>query len=106
VEIIQIQTTFPEREVAERLATSLVERRLASCVQLLGPLHTTYRWQGAVERADEWLCLIKTTRSGYLGVESAIHEVHPYEVPEIVATDISAGSEAYFSWIDQSVDAD
>ena len=98
-EFIQVQSAAGSREEAERIASALVERRVAACVQILGPVRSIYRWQGKVEQADEWLCLIKTTGPRFPDVESAIRELHSYECPEIIATPIEAGSGAYLEWL-------
>jgi periplasmic divalent cation tolerance protein len=99
---IQVLTTAPSREVADAIAGALVERRLAACVQVVGPVASTYRWEGAVEHAEEWLCLIKTMRTRFEAVASAIREQHPYEVPEIIATPIVDGDAAYVRWLADS----
>src|SRR5262249_9373183 len=96
---LQVSTAAGSGEEAERIAAALVERRLAACVQVMGPVRSVYRWQGAVERADEWLCLVKTTSKRYAEVESAIRELHSYECPEVIATPIVAGSETYLDWL-------
>jgi periplasmic divalent cation tolerance protein len=98
-EFLQITTAASSREEADRLADALVERRLGGCVQIIGPVRSVYCWKGAVERADEWLLLIKTTRDAYAAVETAIRELHSYECPEIIATPIEAGSDAYLQWL-------
>jgi periplasmic divalent cation tolerance protein len=103
-DFLQMQTTFERQVDAERLATALVERRLAACVQIVGPIQSTYRWQGKVETAEEWLCLIKTRRELYDEVERAIIELHPYETPEIIATPIAEGSKAYLDWMAQETE--
>lgn len=103
-EHLQVLTTIDSEEAAERIAVALVERRLAACVQVLGPLTSTYRWQGEVERAREWMCVAKTTAARYPEVEAAIRELHPYDEPEIVATPIVAGSKGYLDWIGASLD--
>ena len=100
---IQVQTAAPTRDDAQRIADALVERRLAACVQVVGPIASTYRWQGAVERAEEWLCLVKTARSQYDAVERAIAELHPYDTPEIIALDVVAGSERYLAWLGEQM---
>ena len=104
LEFLQITSATANREEAERLAAALVERRLAACVQILGPIRSVYRWQGNVDQADEWLCLIKTTRERYAAVEAAIRELHSYDFPEIIATPIVAGSDGYLAWLAESVD--
>jgi len=96
---IQVTTAAGSREEAERIASALVERRLAGCVQIIGPMRSIYRWQDQVERADEWLCLIKTTRPQYGDVEATIREIHSYEVPEVIATPVETGSPAYLEWL-------
>jgi len=98
-------TTCGSAEEAERLAELLVERRLAACVNRIDGVLSTYRWQGAVDRARESLLLIKTTASGYPAVERAIKESSSYELPEVLAVPARGGSAEYLEWIEQSVDA-
>jgi periplasmic divalent cation tolerance protein len=102
-EHLQVTTAVGSSEEAERIATALVERRLAACAQIVGSVRSFYRWQGNVERADEWLCRAKTTRSRYDAVEAAIRELHSYDCPEIIATPIVAGSAAYLQWLSEQV---
>jgi periplasmic divalent cation tolerance protein len=102
---LQVLTTIDSEEAAERIAAALVERRLAACVQVLGPIASTYRWQGEVERAREWMCVAKTTAARYPEVEAAIRELHPYDEPEIVATPIVAASPGYLAWLRHAVGA-
>jgi len=97
---IQVVTTVERKEDAERIARTLVEARLAACVQLLGPITSTYRWKGTVETAQEWQCVAKTRRDAYARLEEAIRGAHPYEVPEILAMPIVAGSAGYLAWLD------
>jgi periplasmic divalent cation tolerance protein len=96
---VQVLTTAGSAEEAERIAAALVERRLAACVQTFGPIRSRYRWQGAIEEAEEWQCLAKTEAARYDEVEAAIRELHSYEEPEIVATPIVAGSAGYLDWV-------
>jgi periplasmic divalent cation tolerance protein len=98
-EYLQISTTSEEKQDAERIARSVVEKRLAACVQITGPIISTYHWKGAIETSEEWLCLIKSRRDLYEEIEKAIKEIHPYETPEIIATPIVAGSEDYLAWL-------
>ena len=102
-EYLQIQTSAGSEEEAERIGAVLVERRLAACVQVIGPISSRYRWQGAVERATEWMCVAKTSAARYAEVEAAIRELHSYDEPEIVATPIVAGSPSYLEWIGESL---
>jgi periplasmic divalent cation tolerance protein len=102
---VQVLTTVGSEEEAGRIARLLVERRLAACVQVVGPIVSRYRWQGKVEEEREWQCLAKTTRAAYEATEAAIREVHSYEEPEIIATPILAGSAGYLAWIGENVDS-
>ncbi|HEX8690491.1 MAG TPA: divalent-cation tolerance protein CutA [Solirubrobacterales bacterium] len=102
-EYLQVLTSAGSEEEAERIAVALVERRLAACVQTIGPVASRYRWQGEVETAREWLCLAKTEAGRYPELEAAIRELHSYEEPEIVATPIVAGSQGYLDWLGASV---
>lgn len=102
-EAIQISTTTATRADAERIAAALVERRLAACVQVGGPITSCYRWQGTIETTQEWLCTAKTTRPAYERVEQAIRQLHPYDEPEIIAVPIVAGSAGYLTWLEQQV---
>lgn len=103
MEYIQVVTTTEHREDAERIARALVEERLAACVQVVGPITSTYRWRGAVETAQEWQCWAKSRRDLYDAIEQAIGRLHPYEVPEILAVPILAGSAGYLAWLDEQV---
>lgn len=103
MEYLQVQTTAGSEEEAERISTALIERRLAACVQVLGPISSRYRWQGEVELESEWICLAKTTTERYPELEAAVRELHSYEEPEIVATAIVAGSAGYLDWIGASL---
>src|SRR5918998_2653375 len=96
-------TTTDVRADAERLARDLVEERLAACAQVLGPISSTYRWRGATERATEWYCHLKTTAARLPALQARITELHPYEVPEIIALPILDGNAEYLRWIEQTV---
>lgn len=99
----QVTTTLPDRAAAERMASRLVEDRLAACVQVLGPVSSTYRWQDRVEHAEEWYCHIKTTLALLPAVQARIRELHPYQQPEIVAVPIVGGDPGYMKWIEDAV---
>jgi periplasmic divalent cation tolerance protein len=101
-ELVQVTTAVGSRDEAERIATALVERRLAGCVQIVGPVRSVYRWQGAIEQGDEWLCLVKTTRAAYPEAEALIQSIHSYECPEVIATPIVDGSAAYLAWLGEA----
>ncbi len=95
-----VLTNLPDRAAAERLADSLIEQRVAACVNLLAPCRSSYRWKGAVQRDEEHPMLIKTTRERYPALEAAIRAGHPYELPEIIAIPIERGLPAYLDWVD------
>lgn len=100
---VQVLTTAGSEQEAKRICDALVEDRLAACVQVAGPVSSTYRWQGQIERGREWQCLVKTEARLYDEVESAIRRVHSYEEPEILAIPVLAGSIGYLSWISGNV---
>jgi len=102
-DIIQVFTTTEKKEDAERIARALIDAKLAACVQIMGPIESTYRWKGKIERTAEWFCFIKSTQKMYPELESAIKKEHPYEVPEIIAVPVSGGSADYLEWLKSSV---
>ena len=99
---LQVTTTVGSRDAAERLAAELVEARLVACAQVSGPIASTYRWQGGVERAEEWYCHLKTAPDRFDAVADAIRARHPYETPEIVGT-LVTGTDDYAAWVRESV---
>lgn len=103
--IVEIRTTFAARGAAESCAAILVERRLAACVQVEGPVQSTYRWQGAIERTEEFRCTAKTTTALAAACMDAIRRGHPYENPELLVAKVAAGP-AYAAWVRESVAAD
>ena len=103
-DVLQVQTTVPSEADGERIAAHLVDHRLAACVQVVGPIRSTYRWQGRVEEAEEWLLLAKTTAALYPTVASAIGALHPYDEPEVIALPVVAGSPGYLDWVAASVE--
>jgi periplasmic divalent cation tolerance protein len=96
---LQVTVAAASRAEAERITGSAVEQRLAACGQVIGPVASTYRWEGTVERAEEWLCLLKTTRARYPELQGHIQRTHSHRVPEITATAIAAGATEYLDWI-------
>ena len=96
---VVVLCTFPDIEQARQIGAALVERQVAACVNLLPGVESIYRWEGKIERAGEVLALIKTTR--YAALETAIRELHPYEVPEILALPVMKGSPEYLDWLER-----
>ena len=95
----QVSTTLDSEAAAATMAAALVEERLAACVQVLGPVRSTYRWQGTVEQATEWLCLAKTAGARLPALLARVRALHGYTVPEIVATPIVDGDPGYLDWV-------
>jgi periplasmic divalent cation tolerance protein len=98
-EAVVVLCTVPLDFDAEGLAGELVERSLAACVQIGPVVNSVYRWRGAEEKSEERLLLIKSRRELFASLEAAIKARHPYEVPEIVALDVSAGHAPYLDWL-------
>jgi len=98
-----VLTTCGSLEEARKIATALVERRLAACVNIVPQIESVYRWQGKVETSTEWLLVIKTTAGVFTSLCDTLHELHSYETPECIAIEIEDGSAAYLEWIGESV---
>jgi periplasmic divalent cation tolerance protein len=98
-EVLVILCTFPSLEQARQIGTVLVERQLAACVNLLPGVESIYRWQGKVEITSETLAIFKTTAAAFPAFEKALTELHPYEVPEIIAVQPAAVAETYTAWV-------
>ncbi|MGA2058997.1 MAG: divalent-cation tolerance protein CutA [Thermoguttaceae bacterium] len=96
---IQVLTTTESRDVAESIGRTLVDQRLAACVQIVGPITSIYRWQGKINTAQEWQCWAKTRSELYGRIEETIRRLHPYQVPEILAMPVTAGSPDYLAWL-------
>lgn len=104
--LIEIRVTAPDPEVADRIATALVDGRLAACVQQLPAITSTYVWQGKTERAEEILLLAKTTGDRFDAVCAAILDLHPYDTPEILAVPVDQALPAYRTWVQETVQPD
>jgi periplasmic divalent cation tolerance protein len=96
---IVVLTTCPDDAAAARIARGLVESGLAACVSRVGPVHSTYRWQGAIQDEPEVLLVIKTLSTRYPELEMRLKSLHPYEVPEIIALPVTVGSADYLAWL-------
>ena len=99
----QVVTAVASRDEAAAIARALLEERAAACVQVVGPVESTYWWQGKIESSQEWLCIIKSTQETFPALEAAIRAQHPYDVPEILATPVSAGHSAYMDWLREEI---
>jgi periplasmic divalent cation tolerance protein len=98
-----VLTTVGVIEKAEQIASELVERRLAACVNIIGPIRSIYRWKDGIEREQEYLLLIKTTAERASALAAAFAELHPYELPEHVELAIEGGSLPYLDWLASQV---
>lgn len=94
-----VYCTCPDQAAAEYIAEAVVSERLAACVNLVPGVTSIYRWQGEIQRDAELLLIIKTRRAVYPQLEARISELHPYQVPELIALPVQAGSAAYLAWI-------
>jgi len=97
--IVVLSTCASEAE-AETLARTVVEQRLAACVNVIPRIRSYYRWKGALESAEEWLLLIKSSRERFQELMAALEKAHSYEVPEVLALQVVDGAANYLNWID------
>ena len=102
-ECVLVLTTVPDDERAETLARTLVDERLAACVNLHAPMVSIDRWKGRVERSAERQLVIKTTRDRVPALEARLRELHSYELPEFVVMSVDEGSAAYLAWVKEQV---
>lgn len=94
-----VLTTVPDQKTARKIAHDLVSKRLAACVNRIGPIRSTYRWKGKLLEDPEFLLVIKTTAARYAALERRIRAIHPYVIPEIVALPVARGYAAYLEWL-------
>jgi periplasmic divalent cation tolerance protein len=98
-EPLLVLSNVPDVRTADAIAQSLLQQRLAACVNILPAIRSIYRWHDAIEEAEEVTMLIKSTGEHYTEMERVIRTLHPYDVPEIIAIPITAGLPAYLNWI-------
>ena len=98
-QFLQVQTTTDSRAEAVALAQAAVEQRLAACAQVAGPIASTYWWEDGLERAEEWLIMLKLPADRYDDLAAFLTDRHSYDDPEIIATPIVAGSQSYLEWV-------
>ncbi|MBI5055313.1 MAG: divalent-cation tolerance protein CutA [Nitrospirae bacterium] len=101
---IVVLVTVPNEDMAAAIAKALVEARLAACANIIRSIRSIYTWQGKVEDDQEALMIIKTKMKLFDGLKAKVKEMHSYEVPEIIALPIAAGSEDYLNWLRRSTD--
>jgi periplasmic divalent cation tolerance protein len=95
----QVTTTLPDRVSADKLAETLVAERFAACAQVLGPVSSTYRWEGRLEHSEEWYCTLKTTDQWLPALKKRVRELHPYQTPELIVLPITEGDAQYLDWV-------
>jgi periplasmic divalent cation tolerance protein len=98
-----VSSTLPSEADASRIAEAVVQEGLAACAQVIGPVRSTFRWRGALDHASEWYLHCKTTGACFAPLADRIRVLHPYDVPEIIATPILDGHPPYLRWIEESV---
>lgn len=103
---VQVTTTTDTRQEAAELARSAVRERLAAAAQLVGPIASTYWWEGEIESAEEWMVVFKTTADSFEDLAALITELHSYDTPEIIATEVVAGSGDYLQWVTEQTTAE
>ena len=101
-EVLTVFTTWPDVETARAAARTLVEEKLAACGNIVPGVESIYRWEGKVETGAEVLVIFKTTRGSYAALEARVRALHPYEVPEVIAVQVTAGLPAYLRWVEES----
>jgi periplasmic divalent cation tolerance protein len=102
--VVVILVTAPDGQVAESLARVLVEERLVACVNVVPGLKSLYWWEGSVQSSDEVLMLAKARKGDVEAVAARVRELHPYEVPEVVATEVVAGLDSYLDWVNSETE--
>ena len=102
-DVVQLVASCDSRPQLLEIARGLVERRLAACAQISGPVTSIYRWKEQIEQADEWLCVVKTTRRHVQAALAYIRAQHPYECPEILVTEVAGGHADYLQWLRDQV---
>lgn len=103
VKYIQIYTTTPNKKLAQKIAETLLEKKLVACVQILGPIDSFYRWKGKLANSKEYMCLIKSKGNKVGAIFAQLKKMHTYEVPEFIVTPIIGGNKDYLRWIDHEV---
>jgi periplasmic divalent cation tolerance protein len=97
--VVSVYTVFASAEEAERIGRAVIEERLAACINILGPIRSIYRWEGAVEEADEHLLILKARGADVPALEGRVRTLHTYAVPEVLALPVRAGSAPYLAWL-------
>ncbi|MFU8772102.1 MAG: divalent-cation tolerance protein CutA [Anaerolineales bacterium] len=101
---IVVLITAPSQEIGEKIATLLIEKRLAACVNITGPVQSLYTWEGKINQDEERLLIVKTKADIFEDkFVAAVQSIHPYDVPEIIALPITMGSRHYLDWLSEEI---
>jgi periplasmic divalent cation tolerance protein len=100
---IQIITTTSDKKNAERIADTLIEKELAGCVQIIGPVQSTFKWRGKLKKTKEWICFIKTKDIHFSKIENEMKKIHKYSIPELLSFKVNKGNKTYLKWLEDSV---
>lgn len=103
MDYILVLVTISSREEAEKIANTLLKRKLIACVNIFGPVHSRFWWKGEIDKAEEYIMLMKTKRELFNQIVNNVKQLHSYEVPEIIALPIIEGFKPYLEWIDNSL---
>ena len=101
---LQVQTTADSKESAEKLARLILGSKLAACVQITAKVKSLYWWKDKIDESEEFMLLIKTSKNKFAELEKFIKKNHNYETPEIIATDITEGSDEYLAWLKENIE--
>jgi periplasmic divalent cation tolerance protein len=99
LDVIQVITTVDSEEDAQNIAGAVVGERLAACAQVIGPISSTYHWNGDITNAEEWMVILKSRTDLFPELDALIQQLHPYDVPELLAVPIIAAGRSYLDWI-------
>ncbi len=100
---IIIFITTPDKQCAQKISLRLINDKLAACAQVNGPIESIYQWKGQLHHDKEWRIILKSKKDLFSQIEKTVVEMHPYDIPQIMATEISDGHESYLSWIDECI---
>jgi len=104
-EAVEVHVTMPDGETARRIGRTLVQERLAACVNVVQGVVSIYSWKGDIQEDDEVLCLLKTSPERFFQLRARLLELHPYDLPEVLGFQVDDGSPAYIDWVRQNTDA-
>jgi periplasmic divalent cation tolerance protein len=104
-EAVEVHVTMPDAETARRIGRTLVEEKLAACVNVVSGVVSIYNWKGSIQEDEEVLCLVKTSPERFPQLQARLLELHPYDLPEVLGFTVDEGSQAYVDWVRQNTDA-